>query len=358
MTAPTNRSEARPGRQRERTRVVVVAEPTLSRRLASTFRTEADLAVVGQTVGADQALKLVAELRPDVVILDLEAVGVDVRRAVGQIMGHTPTPILVLSANGSDGRSGPAIEALMAGAVEAMPTPNEWTPQVEADLSRRVRILRGVTVLRHPRGQRVPGRPIVAPPSASGGRAGRVVGIAASTGGPAALAQVMTGLAGIEAPVLVVQHMHSDFVEGLVSWMARVAPLPVQLAVHGTRLRAGVVYIGPGAVHLTVGPGLRILLDANPVTTHRPSADQLFLSMAEHVGADGIGAVLTGMGEDGALGLLAMRRSGAVTMAQDQATSAVFGMPKAAALAGGATNVLALADIATALVTASRGVRL
>jgi two-component system, chemotaxis family, protein-glutamate methylesterase/glutaminase len=108
-------------------------------------------------------------------------------------------------------------------------------------------------------------------------------------------------------------------------------------------------------VHLKVGPGRRIVLDAHPATTHRPSADQLFLSMAEHAGPDGIGVVLTGMGSDGAAGLLALRESGGLTLAQDEATSVVFGMPRAAELVGAAAHVLPLGQMAESLVKASRG---
>jgi two-component system chemotaxis response regulator CheB len=136
--------------------------------------------------------------------------------------------------------------------------------------------------------------------------------------------------------------------------MARVSPLPVVLAQRGRALRDGCVHVGPGGVHLRVGPDRRIELLERPVTAHRPSADQLFDSVAANLGANSVGVVLTGMGEDGAAGLAAMHRVGARTIAQDEATSAVFGMPRAAARLGAVDQQLALPLIADAIVRAVR----
>jgi two-component system chemotaxis response regulator CheB len=181
------------------------------------------------------------------------------------------------------------------------------------------------------------------------------VAIAASTGGPAALATVLSGLAGLAAPVLVVQHMHPDFVDGLVTWMERASALPVQLASHGAALRAGVVYIGPGDTHLKVDGNLRIVLDPEPATRHRPSADELFGSVAARCGPAGIGVVLTGMGDDGTAGLLALRARGGLTIAQDEASCAVFGMPRAARQAGAVATVVPVDGIAAAILRGAKG---
>jgi two-component system chemotaxis response regulator CheB len=183
----------------------------------------------------------------------------------------------------------------------------------------------------------------------------RVVAIGASTGGPAALATVLAGLAGLTAPVLVVQHLHPDFVTGLVSWMERVSAVPVRLASHGAALQGGVVYIGPGQTHLKIDGNLRIVLDPEPASTHRPSADELFKSVAAHAGSGGIGVVLTGMGDDGTAGLLALRTRGGLTIGQDEATCAVFGMPRAAQQAGAVTTVLPVDGIAAAILRGASG---
>jgi two-component system chemotaxis response regulator CheB len=180
------------------------------------------------------------------------------------------------------------------------------------------------------------------------------VAIGASTGGPAALAEILGGLGGLGASVLVVQHLHPDFVGGLVSWMARISPLPVELARHGEGLRAGVAYIAPGDTHLRVGPDDDIVLDAAPETLHRPSVDVLFMSLAGRKNGSNVGVLLTGMGDDGAQGMVALRRRGDVTIAQDEATSVVFGMPLAAQRLGGAVHVVPLDQIARTIVRALR----
>ena len=178
--------------------------------------------------------------------------------------------------------------------------------------------------------------------------------IAASTGGPAALATVLSGLAGLAAPVLVVQHLHPDFVEGLVAWMGRVSALPVELASHGSPLRHSVVYIGPGGTHLKVDKELRIVLDPRPATTHRPSADELFGSVASHAGPRGIGVVLTGMGDDGTAGRQALRTAGGLTFGQDEGSCAVFGMPRAAQKAGAVDDLLPVDRIAGAILRSAK----
>jgi two-component system chemotaxis response regulator CheB len=181
-----------------------------------------------------------------------------------------------------------------------------------------------------------------------------VVAMAASTGGPSALAIVLAGLGGTQAPVLVVQHLHVDFTAGLIEWMARESALPVELAEHGRVARGGRVYVAPGGVHLRLGSGLRLELDPAPVTIHRPSADELLCSVAKHAGAAAIGVVLTGMGDDGARGLLAIHRAGGQTFAQDEASSAVFGMPAAAQRLGAVSEMLPPAELAAAIARASK----
>jgi two-component system chemotaxis response regulator CheB len=156
--------------------------------------------------------------------------------------------------------------------------------------------------------------------------------------------------------VLIVQHIHSDFVGGLTSWLARAARIPVRLAVHGEQLAPGVAYVGPGDRHLKLDSAMRAVLDEEPAALHRPSADELFQSVARHTGAGSVGVVLTGMGEDGVRGLKAMRLAGALTIAQDEASSAVFGMPHAAQLAGAVCRMLPLDRIAAAVLATNRAV--
>jgi two-component system chemotaxis response regulator CheB len=343
-------------------RVVVVEDSLVQRtHLVRTLETEGDIAVVGEAVGAAQAIALVDELRPDVITLDLQIPDGGGQYAIEQIMARTPTPILVLSATLTSRESAPAVDALMAGALDAMPKPGRWTAAEEAIVRRRVRALRAVTVVRHHRG-RVgayvprPDRPNCVPAAHRSDNGPCVVAIAASTGGPPALAEVLSGLAGLAASVLVVQHIHSDFVEGLVSWMQRVSALPVRLAVDGAKLERATVYIGPGEFHLRLGPNRRLVLASTPETIHRPSADELFQSIATHAGPAGIGVVLTGMGDDGASGLLAVRRAGGATIGQDEGSCAVFGMPRAAQRAGAIAEIVPLAQISRAITRATQTV--
>jgi two-component system chemotaxis response regulator CheB len=344
-------------------RVVVVEDSLVQRKhLVLTLEAAGDISVVGEAITAPEAIATIERERPDVVTLDLVIPDGGGQHVIEQIMGRCPTAILVLSGTVRSRESAPAIEALGAGAVDAFPKPTRWTPADEDEVRQRVRSLRGVTLVRHPRShlrRPVPtSEPIDSSPArTTPGSRRQVVAIAASTGGPAALATVLSSLRGLRAPVLVVQHLHADFVGGLVDWMGKASALPVRMANAGERLEPGTVYIGPGDVHLRLGPDRRVVLAEEPVTLHRPSADELFLSVAEHAGADGIGVVLTGMGTDGAVGLLALREAGGMTIAQDEASCAVFGMPQAAERTGAVVEVVALDEIATAIVNAERGVR-
>lgn len=318
------------------------------------LQADGDIVVVGRAGDADEAVRTVIALRPDVATIDLREPAR--RLAVEQIMQLAPTPILAFSSEPAADTGLP--DLMRAGAVDSIARPQPWTAAAEAEIRHRVRVLQGVTVVRRPR--RTPRGLAVAPRAPVTARSGppaRLVAIAASTGGPAALATLLAGLGEVGAPVLVVQHIHVDFLDALVRWMGQVAPVPVHLACHGDTVEPGVVYIGPGGVHLKVGAGLRIELDPEPPSQHRPSANQLFLSVAHHLGPDGVGVVLTGMGNDGAEGLLALRRRGGLTLAQDEASSAIFGMPRAAVRAGAASLLLPLDGIAAAVVAATHGRR-
>jgi two-component system, chemotaxis family, protein-glutamate methylesterase/glutaminase len=330
------------------THVVLVGSAATRAHLVRALQAEGDIVVVGQSADGADAVRLAVELHPHLVVLDLyppDGVGVG---AVEQIMGRTPTPILVLSRQLDDPASPAVAAALAAGALEALPEPLHWTPGVEARLRRSVRLLRKVHVIRqHHHGSTTP-----APSARSGDH--HLVAVGASTGGPSALATLLAGLHGLSSPVLVVQHLHPDFTSGLVDWMARVSALPVQVAEHGLEPRPGRVYIAPGGTHLRLTAELRLELDAAPAALHRPSVDELFHSVATHAGAAATGVLLTGMGEDGARGLLAIHQRGGVTLAQDEDSCAVFGMPAAARRLGAVTEMLTPAEIARAITHARR----
>jgi two-component system chemotaxis response regulator CheB len=334
-------------------RALVVDGSTAARaRVARILERDGDIVVVGQAGSGADAIDLAHELRPDIVTLDLYPPDGGGRRVIEQIMAQVPTPILALSHDDDDRGSPAVVEALVAGALDALPKPEHWTDDEEAQLRRTVRLLNKVHVIRHPRGGRAASLTSTSRAASPHGR--HVVAIAASTGGPSALAIVLAGLGGSVAPVLVVQHLHPDFTAGLIEWMSRVSALPVEVAEHGQTPRPGCVYVAPGGVHLRLGADSRLELDPEPVTIHRPSADQLFLSVAKRAGPAAIGVLLTGMGDDGAEGLLAIRQQGGCTLAQDEASSAVFGMPSAAQRLGAVTQMLPPAELGRAIAEATR----
>lgn len=303
-----------------------------------------EIEVVGVRTTAESAIAAMPELDPDLVTMDIHLPGMSGLEAVEQIMSVRPTPILVLSSYTREG--GNAAAALAAGALEAIGKDDLALREPDGDAAvafrRRVTVLGRARVVRHPRG-RLPR------PSPRGGTSGAVVAICASTGGPQALAAVLAGLpAGYPAPVLVVQHIAAGFTDGLVRWLDRVVPLPVRLAEDGAVLEPGVTF-APGGAHLRLCPDRTLRLDREaPAGPHRPSADVLLGSVAASAGRAAIAVVLTGMGDDGSAGVAAVRRAGGLTVAQDEASSAVYGMPRAAARRG-AELILPLGEIADAL---------
>jgi two-component system chemotaxis response regulator CheB len=320
----------------------VIVQDAVGSRLARILEREGDIAVVGQSSSGETAIGLVAQERPDIVVLDLALRDSSGQRFIEQIMALTPTPILVLSSTNSPA----AAAALVAGALDALATPSSWTAELESQLRRRVRQIHQVKVIRHPRG--VLAKPVDRRPAPRPGQQ-PVVALAASTGGPTVLATILAGLGGLCAPVLVVQHLHPDFTRGLFDWLARESALPVEIAEHEQSALPGHVYLAPGGRHLRLSANSRMQLAATPATIHCPSADQLFLSVAEHAGSSAIGVLLTGMGDDGARGLLEIHRRRGQTFGQDEASCAVFGMPEAAQRLGAVTDLLPPDRVARAI---------
>ncbi|WP_427132084.1 CheB methylesterase domain-containing protein [Pseudarthrobacter sp. S9] len=292
---------------------------------------------------------------PDAIILGLSTNGGSGQYFIEQVMAHTPTPILVLSTRIADRHSPSAVAALVAGALDALPAPDSWSAELESQLRHTVRQISKVRAIRHPRGGLA--RISTADPTKPGSGRQAVVALAASTGGPKALATVLAGLGGLNAPVLIVQHLNPDFTGGLLDWMARASALPVEIATHDGVAQPGRVYLAPGGSHLRLAPNRRLELGSTPVTTHRPSADELFRSVAEHTGSAGVGVIMTGMGDDGARGLLEIHRQRGQTLGQDQASCAVFGMPQAAQRLGALTTLLPPEQLATAILRAVSLVR-
>jgi two-component system, chemotaxis family, protein-glutamate methylesterase/glutaminase len=312
--------------------------------LARLLERDPEINVVGVCETAEQAIARLPTLKPDLLTMDLELPGMSGGEAIEQIMGVLPVPILVLSGH-VERRSQTALHALAAGALDALPKadldltdPDGAAAQA---LRQRVKLLSGVKVIRHPRARLSQRK---AP--ASWSRSASVIGICASTGGPQALAVLLSDLpATYPIPILIVQHISAGFADGFARWLDSEVPLRVQLAAADTKPEPG-IWVAPEGAHLILRESGRIALDDTTVNGHhRPSGDMLLRSLATAAGRDAVAVVLTGMGRDGADGLADVHRAGGLTIAQDEATSAIFGMPRAAAESG-AEIVLPLHDIA------------
>ena len=304
----------------------------LSRMLAR----DPEIEVVGVCSSAEETIARLAQSgpKPHLVTMDLELPGMSGGDAIEQIMGAQPIPILVL-AGGVERGSETALASLGAGALEVVSKDALDLRDPDGVSARafrkRVKLLSGIRVLHHPRAglkRRTPDDP-------ASTRRASVIGICASAGGPQALVAVLSEIpATFAIPILVVQHIAPGFIEGFARWLDDQVPLPVRLAGAG---RSGPgIWVAPDESHLALNGGAnRLVLDTGEhAGLHRPSADVLLRSIAAGAGADGVAVVLTGMGRDGADGLGAVKRAGGLTMTQDEASCAVFGMPKAAAERG------------------------
>lgn len=292
-----------------------------------------------------QAVAECARDRPDLVLMDLVMPGMDGVEATRQIMRASPCPVLVVTAS-VRGNVGKVYEALGHGALDAVATPRLGLGgglEGAAELRRKIET---VGALSQERALALPVQPAGAPHS---GRAAvpPLIAIGASTGGPRALAEILAVLpADLPAAVAVVQHIDRLFAPGLARWLDRRTPLSVAALSAPEPLRAGHVWVAAGEGHLVVGDDLRLTLVPEPVEhLHCPSIDVFFASAAHRLPLRGIGVLLTGMGRDGAHGLLALRHAGYHTIAQDERSSVVWGMPRAGAEAGGAVEVLPLEKI-------------
>jgi len=326
----------------------------------------AGIDVVAAVRTVDEGVDAVCEHEPDTVLLDL-AMAAGGLELVERVMGRSATPIVLTGAAAEH-----ADIALAAGAVDLVTPGTEGLGPVAYSraLARHLTVASRVRVITHPRGRlRERGLATGSEPAGTPGRRrtpddGRsarpsVVVIGASTGGPPALAVILSALPpDLDVPVVVVQHMAEGFVEGLAQWLDGVVAMPVSVALNGDRLRRGHIVLAPSDGNLVIEQGLRLsIVDPRPDQFHVPEIDTTLRSVAEVCRERAVGVLLTGMGRDGAAGMLAMRRVGAFTIGQDEGTSAVWGMPAAAAALDGLDIELPLPDIAAGIVDAVHRLR-
>jgi two-component system chemotaxis response regulator CheB len=348
--------------RRRAVRVLVVEDNLLMRRLiVDLIESSPDFRVAAEAGTGYEAIRMIHEIEPDVVTLDLEMPDLGGLDTLGYIMSEVPRPVIILSAHGGRGAV-QAIRALEYGAVDFVPKPNgevplsleEWRERLQRALMAATEAQMTNLPLRLPEriARRVQARQSAQGPSGRK-RATVAVAIAASTGGPRALADLVASLPeSLQAAVLIVQHMPPGFTRSFAERLDGLGPLRVSEAEPNTLIRPGRIYVAPGGHHLQVrrsnaGPILVVDEESKPVWGVKPAADPLFTSVASHFGPRSIGVVLTGVGRDGAEGMRAIQAVGGATLAQDAATAVIYGMPRAAAPF--AVEVLPLEEMAAAI---------
>lgn len=328
-------------------RVLIIDDsPTMRAVLAVRLSGHADIQVVGLAGSAAEGRAMIKELEPDVVTLDIEMPGMNGLEFLGKIMSLRPMPVIIVSGLTQDGSDATA-QALALGAVDCYCKVDHGAAGINDDggLAEMVRNAARVQVRRRDTSQ-------IATPVRKAARGGdaRLIAIGSSTGGVEALQVLLSSFPQDCPPTMIVQHVDSRFAPAIARTLNAACPAQVTLAEPDMPLRRGHVFLAPGDDRHMMVTGTRTmyvkLRPGDPVSGHRPSVDALFHSVAQNVGADAVGILLTGMGADGAKGLLAMAKAGAHTIAQDEATCTVFGMPRVAISLGAANVVAPLGRIA------------
>ncbi len=341
-------------------RVLVVEDSLTTRKyLVDALSRDRQIRVVGEAEDGQTAIELCETLRPDVVSLDMMLPGLNGLAAAEHIMAYCPTPILVVSASTNRGEIFKTYDALAAGAVDVLEKPREGTAtdEWEDNYRRTIKMVSRIKVITHPRARFMNAKPALrqhrAGPVLDSAGGFRCVALGTSTGGPNAVVQILEGLpASFPLPILLVIHIGSPFGAALTEWLDGVSSIRVRDVVDGQFMpevgQPGVI-LAPPDRHLVLKNG-RLWTTTDPERHFcRPSVDVLFESLAVALGNSTIACLLTGMGRDGAAGLLAIKKAGGMTLAQDEASCVVFGMPREAIQLNAAQRVLPLHKIAPTL---------
>ncbi len=328
----------------------LVAEDSVTARalLVEILCSDPEIEVVGEAKNGLEAVEMTKRLRPSVVTMDIRMPKMDGFEATRQIMVEAPTPIVIVSGSCDVREVEISMHALRLGALHLLAKPvGPDAPDFDEQSRRLIQTIKAMSQVKVVRRWAQRAQPPPAPVS-SAGAAPRIVAIAASTGGPAALAQVLAEIRGdFTLPVLVVQHIARGFTEGFASWLNTVSSLRVKVAEHGEALRPKSVYIAPDDRHLGLADRATIEVSTAPaIGGFRPSGTYLFDSVAKVFGSSAVAVILTGMGQDGVAGLRSVRAGRGRIIAQDEQSSVVFGMPAAAAEQGLADVMVSLGAIA------------
>lgn len=340
----------------QKTRVLIIDDSALIRSvMKEIINSQADMEVVGQAPDPVTARELIKQVNPDVLTLDVEMPRMNGLEFLEKLMRLRPMPVVMVSSLTERGNE-VTLRALELGAVDFVTKPKlgvmEGLNELNQEIADKIRAAARARIRRHALGESVPS----APRPLAGQflhTTEKLVCIGSSTGGTEALKEVLTRMPASSPGVLITQHMPETFTASFAARLNSLSAMTVKEADHNERVLPGHAYIAPGHSHLLVKKSgayyYTELSKAEPVNRHRPSVDVLFHSAAQVLGPNAVGAILTGMGKDGAQGMLAMRAAGAQTIAQNEATCVVYGMPKAAVELGAAMEVVPLPDIAARL---------
>jgi two-component system, chemotaxis family, protein-glutamate methylesterase/glutaminase len=333
-------------------RVLVVDDSLTMRMALRQVLVPPDFELVGEAGDGQQAIELCRERKPDVITMDMMLPVMSGLAATEYIMAYFPTPILVVSAASNRGEVYKTYDALAAGAVDVFEKPLGDEPDGvwEAQFASALRLVSRIRVISHPRAKLTKDLS----PHARRSKPGlvRVVALGASTGGPGVLVRILNSLPkDFSLPIVGVIHLAPAFANSFVQWLSEQTGRPTSFAVEGEMVasKSGCVVFAPPDYHLRVVGGRFLLTNDAERHSCRPSVDVLFESLALDMPRQVVACLLTGMGKDGASGLLRLRTSGALTIAQDEASCTVYGMPREAVQLNAACHVLSLSDIATTL---------
>jgi len=332
--------------------VFIVEDSPIALQVLTNIITSApDLKIAGTATNSKEALAEIPKVKPDVICTDFYMKGMDGLELIQQVMAHFPRPILVISVAVGVGNEQNVFSLLQAGAIDVLPKPQTGLMEDYncKEIVEKIRILAGVKVFTRPLRPSITTvnqPPANFPPRTSTSPV-QIVALGASTGGPQAVYKICRLLAkDFPVPILCTQHISPGFLPDLVSWMDRECALKVKIAEHGEELAPATVYYAPDGCNLEVDRRHRIYLsppDQNEV--HCPSVNVMFRSIAWHYGSSSLAVLLTGMGEDGAKGLESIFLAGGITIAQNENSCVVFGMPKAAIDLGVVQHVLGIEQI-------------
>ena len=338
---------------KKKIRVMIVEDsPVVSALLEYSIGRDPRLEVCATAGSAEHALDIFEEIAPDVIAMDIRLPGMDGLEATRRIMSKSPVPIVVVAASIESGKwNSTPMEALRAGALSVLEKPvgtshADYEAMSERLCTQLVIMSKVKLVTQYINREPHAGEHIAHFTNGNRGEF-KMLGIVCSTGGPGALVQLLGALGPtFPLPILLVQHMTASFIGTFASWLGVVCPFPVTLIKDGCVPVGGTVHMAPAERHLCVNAGRLWLDTGDPISFQRPSGTVLFQSMARDLGSGGLGVLLTGMGDDGASGLLAMRRAGGYTIAEDESTAVVYGMPAAAVRIGAVCECRPLPEIA------------